>query len=149
MSVKTTLHQLCCDSIEQRLTAIRQSIEDAHQAGLEETKSSSGDKYETGRAMMHLEMEKLATQLTEAEKLKSALSKINPNIAFDKVQTGSLVYTSMGNFYVSVSAGVFTVDGAKFVTLSSSSPLGSKLLGLGAKETMSWNNQTLTINALG
>jgi hypothetical protein len=145
MSIKVKLHQLCLAKIEEQIFAIKQSIDDARSSELEETKSSAGDKYETGRAMMHLEIEKLDTQLAEAEKTKSYLLQINPNIVSQKVQVGSLVYTNAGNYYLSVSTGTFTIDGEKFITLSSASPLGAKLVGLGAGSEMLFNNKSIRI----
>jgi hypothetical protein len=149
MSTKVKLHQLCLAKIEEQISAIKQSIDDARSSELEETKSSAGDKYETGRAMMHLEIEKLSTQLTEAEKLRTILIKINPQIVFEKIQTGSLVYTTMGNFYLSVSAGTLTIDGVSFVTLSSASPLGAKLIGLNKGSELNWNNKSIQVASVG
>jgi transcription elongation GreA/GreB family factor len=142
---KSLLHKFCLDNIEARILTIRQSIHDSHASGLEETKSSAGDKYETGRAMMHLEMEKLSTQLAEAEKQKAALLQINPSVASETVQNGSLVFTSQGNYYLSVSAGVFTIDGKEYITLSSASPLGSKLFGLQRGHQIEWNKKSIAI----
>lgn len=148
-SLKKQLHGLCVERLDAQIAAIRQSINDAHTAGLEETKSSAGDKYETGRAMMHLEIEKLSTQLAEAEKQKAALQKINPEIVSNVVQNGSLVYTGQGNYFLSVSAGSFTVEGKKFMTLSVASPLGSKLLGVKKGGTLNWNGKLIEVVDVG
>ena len=48
----------------------------AQQAANEEGKSSAGDKYETGRAMMQIERDKAAQQLDEALKLKNIIDHI-------------------------------------------------------------------------
>lgn len=148
-NLKLTLHQLCLASIDQRILTIRQSIHDSHTSGLEETKSSAGDKYETGRAMMHLEMEKLSAQLAEAEKQKAALLQLNPAVVSDKVQNGSMVITSQGNYYLSVSAGSFLIEDQKFTTLSVASPLGSKLLGLAKGSTLNWNGKLIEVVEVG
>lgn len=84
---------------------ISKAIEHAQLAANEETKSSAGDKYETGRAMMQLEIEKQSVQLAEAMKLKHVLSQINPEKTTETIQSGSLVFTDQGNFYISISAG--------------------------------------------
>lgn len=148
-SLKKQLHGYCVERLDAQIAAIRQSINDAHTAGLEETKSSAGDKYETGRAMMHLEIEKLSTQLAEAEKQKAALLQLNPAVVSDKVQNGSLVITSQGNYYLSVSAGSFLIEGQKFITLSVASPLGSKLLGLTKGSTVNWNGKLIEVVDVG
>jgi transcription elongation GreA/GreB family factor len=147
-SLKELLHQRCLASVEKRIAATRQSMADAHQSGLEETKSSSGDKYETGRAMMHLEMEKLSAQLAEAEKLKNTLLNINPSVVFEKAQTGSLVLTTQGNYYISVSTGSFSVEGKTFVSISAASPLGSKLIGLKKGSEFVFNGKSIRIEQI-
>ena len=65
-SIKQELYKLCQTYIQQRILTAKQAIEAAQQAANNETKSSSGDKYETGRAMMQLEIEKDSAQLSES-----------------------------------------------------------------------------------
>jgi len=98
MSVKIKLYERCLAFVEQRIASSQKAIEHAQQAANEETKSSAGDKYETGRAMMQLEIEKQSVQLGEAMKLKQTLTQINPEKTTDSIQSGSLVYTDQGNF---------------------------------------------------
>lgn len=108
---------------------LREAIATAQASANEETKSSSGDKYETGRAMAQLEMEKYGEQLAEALRIKQALSQLvlaTPNTI---VQNGSLVWTDQGNFFISVSAGQFPLDGKTVYAISAASPIGTILLG--------------------
>ncbi|MFZ5973242.1 MAG: 3-oxoacyl-ACP synthase [Bacteroidota bacterium] len=142
--LKIQLHQLCIAAVEKRLALLRTAMEEARTAGMEETKSSAGDKYETGRAMMHLEMEKLAGQLSEAEKQKSLLSLL-PLTEGHIVQSGSVVYTSKGNYFLSASVGIMEVGGHTFTTLSAASPLGGMLLGKSVGETVTLNKKTIQI----
>lgn len=58
MSLKEELYELCVDFVDSRLSTIQQTIESNQKALTSETKSSAGDKHETGRAMLQLEMEK-------------------------------------------------------------------------------------------
>ncbi len=143
--LKTQLHQLCLAAVEERIGALRTAMNEAQVAGMEETKSSAGDKYETGRAMMHLEMEKLAGQLTEAEKQKRMLLQMATAGGSPQVQSGSVVYTSAGNYYLSVSAGVLRLDEQSFTSLSVASPLGSLLIGKTPGETITLNQKTIQI----
>jgi hypothetical protein len=124
---------------------LQEAIDAARASGNEETKSSAGDKYETGRAMMQLEVEKNATQLQEATKLKNVLERIRPEIVFASAQTGSLVITNQGNFYLSVSAGAFAIDNQVYQTLSTSSPLGAKMVGLKSGADFMFQSKNFTI----
>jgi hypothetical protein len=69
-NVKVELIKACYDFINRRIETIQGVISAAQDSANDETKSSAGDKYETGRAMMQLEIENNSKQLTEA--LKSA-----------------------------------------------------------------------------
>lgn len=59
------------------MDASAEAIVAAQQASTEDTKSSAGDKYETGRAMMQQEQDRNSAQLNEANKLMVALNRIS------------------------------------------------------------------------
>jgi transcription elongation GreA/GreB family factor len=145
MSVKIKLYERCLAFVEQRIASSQKAIEHAQQAANEETKSSAGDKYETGRAMMQLEIEKQSVQLGEAMKLKQTLTQINPEKTTDSIQSGSLVYTDQGNFYIAVSAGKLEVDGAAYFAVSPVAPIGTLLIGKKAGNSVALNGKTFKI----
>ena len=68
-------------------------MNDAQRSANEEGKSSAGDKYETGRAMMQIERDKAANQLEEALKLKRILDQIQPEVQHERILIGSVVIT--------------------------------------------------------
>jgi len=145
ISLKVKLHSLCQAYVEQRIDTAQKAIAASQASANEESKSSAGDKYETGRAMAQLEIEKNSVQLAEAQKLKVALSQIKLDQPTDTVQSGSLVITNQGNFYIMISAGQFTIDSISYFCISPASPIGSKLISLKAKEQFSFNNKTYQI----
>lgn len=146
--LKTQLYSLCLHYVEQRIETAQKAITEAQDAANDETKSSAGDKYETGRAMAQLEIEKNASQLAEAGKLKNTLALINPAIRTDFVQIGSLVLTNQGNFYLSISAGQFKIEDQVYFAISAASPIGLKLIGLKSKDQFSFNNKTYQIQEI-
>jgi hypothetical protein len=67
INIKESLYNHCMRYVQERIARIQNEI-DLHQAAAnEETKSSAGDKYETGRAMAQLDIERNSVQLREAE----------------------------------------------------------------------------------
>ena len=52
MTIKQQLYKKCQDFLNQRLETIQNTILDIQNALQSETKSSAGDKHETGRAML-------------------------------------------------------------------------------------------------
>lgn len=111
------------------MDAAQFAINEAQKASQDDTKSSAGDKYETGREMMQQETDRNMAQLNEANKLKVALNKINTNAVGDNVDAGSLVVTDNGTFYIAISAGVLTVNNEKYFAVSPASPIGLMLKG--------------------
>jgi hypothetical protein len=131
--------------IMQRIATAQQAIQIAQSSANEETKSSAGDKYETGRAMMQLEIEKNTVQLSEAQKLKQILDQISPEKETTNIQLGSLVLTNQGNFYIAISAGELHIDGENYFAIAPTSPIGLKLKGQSKGSSFIFNNKTYRI----
>ena len=144
-SIKKELYFLCMQFVEQRIVATQKAIKAAQESANEDSKSSMGDKYETSRAMAQLEVEKNTVQLAEAIKLKRALELTPIETASTKVQTGSVVETDNGNYYMAISAGKLMIGNDSYFAVSTSSPLGSKLLGLQVGEVIEMNGRTLKL----
>lgn len=148
ISTKTALHALCLQQVEQRITTAREAMDAAQAAANNEGKSSAGDKYETGRAMMQLERDQNARLLSEALKLKQALDNIDPSRLHERAQTGSLLITDQGRYYLSISLGKLELNGQEWIALSPVTPLGSSLLGLKAGEATVFNKRNYKVQHL-
>ncbi|MDM1555662.1 hypothetical protein PYS58_09290 [Chryseobacterium indologenes] len=104
-----------------------------------DTKSSMGDKYETGREMLQQEINNLQRQLNEVLNQQAVLQKIAPDPS-EKVQNGALVKTNKGLFYVSASMGEIIIENQKIMTVSTESPLVKAMFGKKMGETFTINN---------
>ncbi len=113
--------------LDGRIDTIRKDIELAKESRDNETKSTAGDKYETGREMVQFEMEKLSSQLNKTIDLKNELSKINPKKKFDSVEFGSLVITKSDNYFISIGIGKIECAKHVFYCISLASPIGRLL----------------------
>jgi transcription elongation GreA/GreB family factor len=145
ISIKQQLYNYCQTYLSKRIATAEEAIRASQESANEETKSSSGDKYETGRAMMQLEMEKDSTQLAEALKLKRLLDSIKIETRAAAVQSGSLVITDTSNFFIAISVGQITLEDKIYLVVSAESPIGSKLIGLKTGETFIFANKTYKI----
>ncbi|MDC3252851.1 3-oxoacyl-ACP synthase [Crocinitomicaceae bacterium] len=125
--------------LSSKIEALQIEFDELQKALKTETKSSAGDKHETGRAMAQLEQEKLSVQLTKTYALRDALSKVDPNQTHHIVQYGSLVKTSRGFFFFSVGLGNISVDTENVFCMTATSPLGEKLLGKKMGDTIQMN----------
>lgn len=126
--IKEQLHQLCMLYVEERIASAEQAITAARESANDDTKSSAGDKYETGREMMQQEIDRNRRQLEESQKLKIVLDQINDAKPSEFVQNGSLVTTNYGKFYISISRGQLAVEGCNYFAVSAASPIGLKLM---------------------
>lgn len=116
-------------------------------ASSNDTKSSMGDKYETGREMLQQEINNIQRQLNETLNQQSFLQKLNTE-ACTKAQNGALVKTDKGFFYISVSAGEIVFENKKIMTISNESPLAKAMFGKKVKENFIINNTTQTIEKI-
>ena len=148
MSLKEELYKQCLEYVQSRMDAAQQGIDEAQQASKDDTKSSAGDKYETGRAMMQQETDRNMAQLNEANKLKVALNSINPTAAHTTIDTGSVVETNNGNFYLAISAGTLNVAGEGYFAISPASPIGFKLKGLKVGDRFELNGKGYVIEGV-
>ena len=127
--------------VAQKLEGIQTRINEVVEGLNAETKSSAGDKHETGRAMLQLEREKLGGQLLEAEKMEQLMAKISINKESKRIGLGSLVKTNMAYYFISVSAGKCTNGTQVIFCISSLTPIGKLLLGKSAGDTISFNGK--------
>lgn len=109
-----------------------------------DTKSSMGDKYETGREMLQQEINNLQVQLNEVLRQQDFLKTIliKPS---DKAEKGAIVKTEKGLFFISVSLGEITFENQKIICISPESPLAKAMNGKQKGEAFSLNNMNQKI----
>lgn len=148
MTLKQELYNLCEAFVNQRLQTIQKTITSNQNALASETKSSAGDKHETGRAMLQLEMEKAGQQLQGIQLMKETLAKINPIQINDVASLGSIVYTTQAIYFLSISAGQLVVANKHYFAISMLSPIGKVLLGKKENDMFVFNGKQLEIKEI-
>lgn len=144
-NIKEQLYQACQNLIASRIQGVEQAMQAVQADAAEETKSSAGDKYETGRAMIHLEMEKLSSQLDEFMKSKKALEQIDVQKTTATIQQGSVIKTDSHHYFLSVSIGQLSIDDDQYFCISPASPLGQLMLGKKKGDVITFRTQRFTI----
>jgi vacuolar-type H+-ATPase subunit I/STV1 len=125
---KQTIKDSCLEKISAQIAELQALINEVQSASNNETKSTAGDKHDTARAQAQIEVERLNKQLAIIYQMQGDLNKLSTE-KFDKIQLGSFVKTSAGNFYVSVALGKMQYEDLEFFAISISSPLFLKLKG--------------------
>ncbi len=103
--------------LDMRIAALEQAVEAAKESRDSDTKSSAGDKYETGREMAQQEMDKQQAQLAKTRLMKLDLSRINPEQKMSEAGFGSLVSCDSGNYFLSVALGKVDFGGSAYFCL--------------------------------
>jgi transcription elongation GreA/GreB family factor len=148
MTVKEQLYEKCEQFLHGRLTAVLDRIANIQESLQSETKSSAGDKHETGRAMLQLEREKAGNQLADIQKQQELFSRVLIDASSEVARLGSIVTTNKGVYFLAISVGAITVGSKTYYAISPSSPIGKVLLGKKNGQEFSFNGITQTIIGL-
>lgn len=133
--------------MHQKTTEKIQGLEkliDETRASNNDTKSSMGDKYETGREMLQQQINNLQIQLNEVMKQQAFLKSIVAKSS-QKVEKGAVVSTERGVFFISVSLGEITLNDYKIMCISPESPLAKAMNGKSVNDIFTLNNVKHTI----
>jgi len=145
MDIKQRIFQACLAQIDARINTAQAAMKSAEESAQSETKSSAGDKFETGRAMMQLEKEKNKVQLIKLMEQRQKLQNIPYAGAKDKIVSGSFVICNNGHYFISIGLGKISFDGKSFVAVSPGAPLFVKMRGMQKGDTLIFNNQQIEI----
>jgi transcription elongation GreA/GreB family factor len=148
MNIKKELYNQCIDFVENRFQTIQNTINEIQESLTSETKSSAGDKHETGRAMLQLEREKAGHQLAEIENTRALLQKVNIEKTSNGIGLGSIVYTTQANYFIAISAGELIVDHDKFYAISANTPIANLLLSKKVGDQIQFRSSTFTIKKI-
>lgn len=135
--------------LEDKIAVLRDNLANLTEARNNEDKCTVGDKYETGRAMTQMELEKTQAQLHKTEDLLTTLSKIDVKTMRQKAEFGSLVETSSGSYFFSIAFGKIDIQGESVFCLSPVSPIGQQLLGKKSGDTIRFQGREITVENIG
>lgn len=127
--IKRKLNEACTLFVNKRNQTITNIIESNRKALASESKSSAGDKHETGRAMLQLEIEKASQQFTSVHQMQKILNRISSKASIQVIALGSVVKTTHNNYFISISIGEISIGDEKYFAISPKSPIGHLLLG--------------------
>ena len=148
MPIKKLLYEQLKAKLEHKKQTALVAIQAAIESRDNETKSSVGDKYETGRAMMQMEQARNEAQLTKIIGLKNELQQINIEQQSDQIILGSLVFTNRGNYFIAVGLGKYTIQEEIFYAISTASPIGQLLLGKKVGDALQFRGKTFTVKTI-
>lgn len=142
---KQKVHQLVLEHIQNRIDQLSNMLKQIQESSQEDSKSSAGDKHETARAMVQIEIENINKQLAIFIDQRQAVLVINPSIKSTQIAKGTLVHTNLAWYYFAVGIGKLIVDKELVFVLNPQAPLGRILLGKKPGESINFKEQDIEI----
>ncbi|MRT94687.1 3-oxoacyl-ACP synthase [Ancylomarina sp. 16SWW S1-10-2] len=146
--LKGFVYHKILDELDRKIEVINKAIASAKDSRNNDTKSSAGDKYETGREMMQIEIEKNEVLLNQTAKQRKELARIDITEEFNKVAFGSLVETDNGTYFISIGIGKVQVDNQTCYAISLASPIGGLLKDKAVSDEVTFQNSTFVIKGI-
>lgn len=143
---KLKVHKACEKVVLEKRKLLSQQLYSARLSANSETKSSAGDKHETGRALAQLEQENLVKQFSFLERLESDLSQLKADQISEKVEKGALVQTDKMTLFFGVALGELKVENKSVFAISSVSPIGKIALDKTMGDSFIVNGNTHNIS---
>ncbi|MFT6442908.1 MAG: transcription elongation GreA/GreB family factor [Salibacteraceae bacterium] len=143
---KLKVHKACEKVVLEKRKLLSQQLYSARLSANSETKSSAGDKHETGRALAQLEQENLAKQFSFLERLESDLSQLKADQISEKVEKGALVQTDKMTLFFGVALGELKVENKSVFAISTASPIGKIALDKTMGDSFIVNGNTHNIS---
>lgn len=140
-STKSEIHQKLRFHLEKSLEEARREYALAKESRDSDTKSSAGDKFETGREMMQREMDKLSALVDNTLNSIAKLDRIADLPASIVISEGSLVETDQETYFISIGYGKLD----SFYAISIESPLGVELKGKRVGDCIEMRGRNITI----
>ncbi len=146
--IKHLLKQALQLLLQNKIESVQQSIASAKESRDGDSKSSAGDKHETARAMVQIEIDNLEHQLSRLLKSHSELVQLSTAPFVKEARTGSMVVTSVVNYYISSGIGKMELNGNFYYAISATSPIGALLLGKSAGDSIHFRGMEILIKEL-
>jgi hypothetical protein len=104
--------------LQTKLSNLTTNLQQAIDSRNSDTKSSAGDKFETSREMVQIEIHKIETEITKTQQFIFDL--------FSKVT--KLIITDKGSFLISIPFGKLIINNTAVYCISNTAPITSPLI---------------------
>lgn len=145
---KQKVFRTALDQVEDRIGQLEKQLDRLMESKENETKSSMGDKYETGATMIQIDEEKVREQLNRNRSVKVDLQQLVLDKVYPQVNKGNLVETNKGLYFVGIGLGKVQVEDQPCFCVSTDAPMGQALLGSKSGDEINFNGSTITIEEI-
>lgn len=146
--IKSQLYQEIVLRLEQNIQEAQLAYVQAKESRDSDTKSSAGDKYETGREMMQREMDKCSALIDQNRHSMQIIQHVPIHRTYESIDKGALIVTDRGSYYMLVGLGKISLEQKDYFAISPESPIGSLFLGKKVGEYILLRDQKITIQGI-
>ncbi len=143
--IKSSLISHLIEIVDKAIADIRSQMQELITHAANDSKSSAGDKHETGRAMMQQAQEQLGKQLQEAEMKRASLARIQTLSTTEVIGEGSLVITNENMLLLAAPLGKIQFEEKDVFVISMQSPLAQALKGKKGGDTILFQQKQINI----
>ena len=123
--------------LQTKLSNLTTNLQQAIDSRNSDTKSSAGDKFETSREMVQIEIHKIETEISKTQQFIFDL--------FSKVT--QFIITDKGAFLISIPFGKLILDDEKIFCISKEAPITKQLINTKINNSFFYNNINYSIIA--
>ena len=134
--------------LNERAQSILDELKELQEGNASNTKSTAGDKHDTERAMVHMEMENLSRRLNNERNLLRSFDALLTIVPLQQVHNGSIVETDRGSYLSGVACGKMKLNEEVIIGISLESPLARGLMNKRPGDTVLINGTAFEIKGL-
>ena len=146
--IKLELYLQINYQLELMINETKVSLKSAIESRDNDTKSSAGDKHETARAMVQIEIDKSEDQLKKIVELQNELLSLNLEKQYKKIEKGCLVVTNTEMFFISIGLGKILFNESIYYAISLVSPIGALLKDKVVGDKVQFNGKELLVKGI-
>ncbi|MFL5730063.1 MAG: hypothetical protein ACJ75J_11305 [Cytophagaceae bacterium] len=128
IALKKDILTKCIDIQSEVVNTAKKAMDEAQECANEE-KGSTEEKFDSFRETMQIARDMHARQVAEGIDGLALLKRISIVPLVDHVKLGSIVYTTLQNYFISASLGEIEHDGKTYMAISTMTPLYQALAG--------------------
>jgi len=132
-------------NLQDRIDVVKNQLANLKADIAKETKSSAGDKFETARAMIHIEQEKSLKLLNELKGQFHTIDIIDSSLIHSTVGQGSFLVTDKIKLFFSAPIGKIKCEASDIMFLSMLSPIAKAFKGKAKGDVVEFNGLKHTI----
>lgn len=145
--LKQQLLAECLRIQNSQIRTAKNAMDEAQQSA-NEHQGALEDKFESFREACQIQRDMFAKQLDEAITSMAVLKRIVATKENKQIMLGSVIFTNLQKFFISVSLGEITVNDEKYFAISAMSPLFKAMAGKNEGDEFSFRDKTYRIESI-